>query len=248
MKKLLFLVCCIFPQLNNLAFSRSDSTPAMQMCRTIEIALYEDFILPGKSLPASFEDMPFLRECAEHQWADRPHEFDRLNDLAIVPNAPAIKNEQGISANRAGSRLFAISRTWNFDYSRKGFDESDPMSGGRFVILISENPLSVAPSWIPEQEARVIISQVNGFDPAIQPRSFNDFAKNARSKVIERDAHKENMRKIWADSTRPNRHRKDGPVKILGNHRELWIIGACIVGSLLILHMIRRGLKSKANL
>lgn len=205
MKKLLLLVCCIFPQLTPFAFSRTETTAAMQMCRTVEIALYEDFILPGKPLPVSFEDMPYLRECAENQWADRPHEFELLNDLVVVPYAPAIKKEQGISSNRAGLRLFAISRTWNFDYARKGFVRSDPMAGGRFVILISENPLSVAPSWIPEQEARTILNQVSDFDPAKQPSSFDEFAKIAHSKVIEKDTHIMNMRKIWGDSTRPDR-------------------------------------------
>lgn len=240
MKRLLLLSYVIFHQFVSFAFSYTETTSAMQMCRTIEIALYDDFILPGKPLPWSFENMPFLRECAEHQWAESPHEFELLNDLVIVPSAPTIKKEQGISLNRAGSRLFAISRTWNFDYSKNGFDRSNPRDGGRFVILISENPLSVAPSWISEQEARITLNQIVGFDPAKQPRSFDDFEKNARTKVTEKEARVENTRKMGRNSTRPNLRTRNSSSTIFGNHGELWIIAAFMVLVLLILLAIRQ--------
>ena len=242
MKKIRFWVCCLSSLFVSFAFSRTETTSAMQMCRTVEIALYEDFILAGKPLPKSFEDMPFLRECAEHQWAQLPHEFELLNDLAIVPNAPLIKKEQGIPLNHVGSRLFAISRTWNFDYAKNGFDASDPMAGGRFIILISDNPPSVAPSWIPEQEARNILTQVKDFDPTKQPRSFDDFAKKTRAEITDKEAKIKKMHAIWGNS--PQANFRDSS-KIIESYGRSWIIGAFTVLVLLILFAILRIIRSQ---
>lgn len=170
--KIMFLSLFFFSQFSVLAYSRSESTPNMQICRDVEMSLAYDFLIPEKPLPDSFEEMPFIRECVDRIWSNPEYQISILNNLAIVPDAPEIKPQDGVRGEFMNHQLFAISREFNYDYAAKDTDQSDPLNGGRFAIVISRDGKSASPSWIPESEARMILKQMKDFDPKTQPLAF----------------------------------------------------------------------------
>lgn len=166
--KLILILTCIFSSIMHL-HAGGDATITLGICRDISMSLKDDFIDQGKSLPASFEDFPMLKSSVEKY----PGILKHLNTLAIVPNAPIIGEELGISRSLSGRRIFAISRNVSFDYAKNKYS-SDPVKGGRYIVAIESPSQDYPGSWISEPEAQIIFKQLKGFDPAKQPLAFQN--------------------------------------------------------------------------
>lgn len=218
----------------------------MHICRNIEFSLVDDFLIPGKPLPSSFDEMPLVRQLMENS----PSQIALINTLAIVPNTHEIESGQGILRDRWGRRLFAISRTWNYDYSKEGANKRSPMDGGRFAIMISPDQSSAAPSWIPEPEARLILQQVDGFDPAKQPLSFLDLAQAAAEKSRnQRDPRTQNWQEMPQTAGETNKWKTGGTenhpvitretIRSGKYNRLIWVSGASILAGLIIYMVVR---------
>jgi len=221
-----------------------DSTPTLQMCRNIEMSLVDGFLDKGKYLPNSFEEMTLLREMAENQWKNQPRTLELINSLALVPNAPTIKSIEGISRSLWGWRLFAISRSWNFDYS-KDKASIDPAEGGRFVIMISPDGSSATPNWIPEPEARVILDQLKDFDPKKQPLAFENIIQSKR----EMNPQQNESNKTAREHLRKKGNVGSGVQKIPDNQYpkqwgRYWIAGGVSLAAFLIWMTLRKRAKS----
>jgi hypothetical protein len=174
--KLILILTCIFSSIMHL-HAGGDATITLGICRDISMSLKDDFIDQGKSLPASFEDFPMLKSSVEKY----PGILKHLNTLAIVPNAPIIGEELGISRSRSGRKIFAISRNVSFDYAKNKYS-SDPVKGGRYIVAIESPSQDYPGSWISEPEAQIIFKQLKGFDPAKQPLAFQNMNADVSEK------------------------------------------------------------------
>lgn len=112
------------------------------------------------------------------------------------------------------------------------------MAGGRFAIVIfAEGSPSAAPSWIPESEARIIISQIKDFDPVNQPLAFDELRQLAREKQEQKGQ--------WTGSSEesPSKHTQSGAPESLAkpwDHWALWIGIAVLLVSIGIWFLIKR--------
>lgn len=185
--------------------------------RQISMCVFDDFLREKKDLPKSFDDIPSLRE-----WVIKETAIASLvNDLAIVPTTPLIHAEQGISNKFTKYKLFAISRGRSFDtvISSEG---SDRAIGGRHSILIDEKNSDIFSMWIPENQAQIILKQINDFDPTKQPLAFQGLTQN---NTMHSD---ESIQPKQQSTPQGNSKFKS----ISGSLRELkllWILGGCIL-------------------
>lgn len=156
----------------------SDSTDSLSVCREIGVSLTLEYLKQGRSLPDSLNRLEGFREYRRGDlWALRI-----ANSMAVVPGAPVIRLEQGISRDRVGPKLFAIGRYESFDYGDPA-DKGVSGRGGRHSIWIAEDGITAITNWIPEPEVRLILDQVGNFEPAAQPLPFPDVAKMERKKM-----------------------------------------------------------------
>lgn len=171
MVKIITIICCVWISIlaDNL-FARILISGEMTACRNIEIALGIDFISQGKSLPKSWDEFSLIQRI-RHDGRSADIETVRgTNALAIVPGSPALGPDKGISPDRSGMRLFAISRNKS--------EQHDPFTSetsiGRCVILVADDGTDVMANWILENEALLMLSQLPEFNPLHQELAFDE--------------------------------------------------------------------------
>ncbi len=158
----------VFIAISGLLIGRSDMTQAMAASRDLEFMIVVEFLSEGKELPSAWNDIHGIQEMRMNIANQNKDKLLMLNNLALVPGAPLIRSEEGIQMNHQGYRLFAISRTTNFDEK----SELNQSEGARYAVLVSMESSEVMSSRIPEPEARLILQQIDGFDPEKQPLAF----------------------------------------------------------------------------
>lgn len=155
--------------------------------------------LSNQPLPDSWDEIEPVVEIRKMDPRGSLHVMKTINSFALVPGAPVIIKEPGISYEYYGKRLFLISRSE---------DVIPPDSPGRYVILI--DPEGTDPKtmraysyFIPEATAQLILGQLKVFDPkktsvafenlpAIEKRfkaeqkELDDFGKAHQSRPVKR--------------------------------------------------------------
>lgn len=163
---LLLLIC-----FSNGSLARVDITSSKAVYKDVTLIIWNDYLREGKELPVSWKEIPTLKEMVADQSVRHADAFKVLNSMAIVPGAPIIFAEPGVSTIFSGRRLFAIAKKWDFENSKPGLS-SDPLDGGRNAILITADGSDVISNWIPEGQARLILKRLNDFKPEEQPPEF----------------------------------------------------------------------------
>lgn len=158
--------------------AKTSISPEMNACRQIELMVGIEFLAKGKDIPITWGEIPTIqrmRNETQGEYVDTSsiNLLRHLNSFAIVPHAPVIVSEPGISKKRAAKRLFAISR----DKNLASEDASGQAEGGRYAVLLSNDGNATEPHWIPESEANIILSQFKEFDPSNQPLPFPDIVR-----------------------------------------------------------------------
>ena len=154
--------------------------------RALEQDLAINYMGKGVALPTRLEEFEGMRLVAGiGKKRLSPHGIKAINSFVIVPNAPEIKKVSGIPDTLVGKRLYIISRFPNHDRAPAGADPSDPLSGGRQAILISEADSKTDIPWIPEPTAQLLIKQIEGFHPMEQTSAFVSEAEAAGLSVTE---------------------------------------------------------------
>lgn len=147
----------------------NDSTPALSIFRDITVCLKEDYLSKGKKLPDSLNEIPMFREMTINAWKD-VRSLKLINTLALVPGAPLIRQEDGISPSHWGSKMFAISRTHNTEYSNHTFNGNP--EEGRYYITITPDGANATAGWLRESQVQLFFRQVPTFEPLKQPFTF----------------------------------------------------------------------------
>lgn len=195
-----------------------DISEETNVFRQISMCIFDDFLSKNKSLPESFDDIPSLNE-----WVSRETDIAILvNELAIVPNMPLIRAEQGLLHKFTAYKLFAISRIESFDRVMSGQD-TDGKNGGRYSILINSENSDIFSMWIPENQAQLILKQIDGFDPNKQPLAF----QNLKNKKPEHD---DNLfRQVQPLPSSKADTNSNGIQRKVGVFSWLWILGGVIL-------------------
>lgn len=141
--------------------------------RALEQDIEFSYMDMKKPLPKRLEEFEGMRAVAGIG-ANRlsPYGIKAINSFVIVPEAPKIKKGPGIPEELVGKRLYVINRFPNYDNAPVNADRSDPFSGGRQVILISDHDSRLDIPWIPESIVRLLIAQIKGFQPEKQAPAF----------------------------------------------------------------------------
>ncbi len=183
MKNIIFIIIFLVYSFESLV-ARVEMSDTSVTCRNMIFFLWEDFLNKGSDLPSSFDDIQSYRDVLETYSNPRTlvGTIGIINRLAIVPDAPVIQAGEGISRERQNRRLFAISRSMSFDYPSPE-PTGDLPKGGRFAIVITPDGSDALPYWISESEARLILRQIDGFDPAKQPLAFEDLIQVANKSL-----------------------------------------------------------------
>lgn len=200
-------------------------TATHSACNDIGLSIYDEFIEAGKKLPSSWDEFAIIREIKSNSLKQNSETAKKINTLAIVPASPAIREEQGIIRSRWNQRLFAISRTWNFDYT-KTKSGSDPVHGGRFAILITPDKSSVFTEWIPETEVQIILRQLGDFDPKNQPLAFENLEQVVREKENRKEPTITDLKE--SHEKKPKSGTQGSSVKSL-DQPKLWIVAIALL-------------------
>lgn len=132
----------------------------------------------GKELPKSWDDFETIGMMKNGLLKHQLFQAKTINSFALVPTAPIIEAQPGISQEYQGHRLFLISKKENFT-TNKG--------SGRYAILIKpqeldSQPMRIFADFIPEGTAKLILNKIPDFDPARQPLAFEDLSPFEREK------------------------------------------------------------------
>lgn len=224
------------------AFASEDVPERFVWFRQLAMSLGDDLASGHGEPPKNFSEIGILHEMLKNP-TGRFKIKSEINSLCLVPNAPVIEaNFSGeLQRNYHGARLFAISRNVNHDLSTEEND-SAPLIGGRYAILIESGGESAWCTWIRENNVQIILSGIPGFDPSVQPLIYENIdrerieiesdRKRIESGALERRqealGQKKSARK---DSMGPdNSH----TLKEQNNAVPLfWIVGAVILAALI---------------
>jgi hypothetical protein len=166
-------------------FSNANSTISakMMICIEIESNLLYQFVNVRKDLPVSWDEFQTISMTKSGLLQYQTFRAKTINSFALVPGAPIIQPQPGISREYSGHRLFLISRDETFTKT--------PVSG-RYAILIKPEELDSKPvqtysHFIHEETAQIILKQIKGFDPQRQPLAFENFDQLERNKKSQQD-------------------------------------------------------------
>lgn len=216
----------------------------MRICGFLESCLVRQSIDDNKNLPTSWNDFEVISYIKKDLKNHSLFELKTINSFAIVPGAPLIQPESGISGEYRGHRLFLISREENITkYSGKG----------RCVILIKPEELDSKPVrtysyFIPEETALLILKQIKGFDPKEQPIAFENIDQLER----EKKASQEKMEQTIRENMRTNGKFKpdnrttpgDQPSINWESYKSAWITGGVILTAFFIWIFVRKRVKN----
>ena len=116
MKKLSIFALLAFC-LSALSNAESRGTAQMTVCGSPESTLIDDFIGAKKGLPTSWDDFEEIALLKKGSLQLDSFRIKTTNSFALVPGAPVIQAESGISRDYQGRRLFLISREENLTKS-----------------------------------------------------------------------------------------------------------------------------------
>lgn len=228
----LFIFMSVFIPLSGCSKDEARFSDMLIMVRSIEIGLHEQYLVNGKPLPSSLNEIDFLKEIA----ARSPAEGMLFNEMAVVTGAPKIIEETGIRRDHINWRLFAIGREVNTDkVSFKGAD-GNPMPG-RYSVWISPDGTYCSPGWIPETEVQAALKQIGGFDPTTQPLAFPDAAERVRENIERKRKLREGIREDLERAGRrsPKERSTDGSAPAAGNSGRLrWLLIGIVTLALLL--------------
>ncbi len=218
----------------NAAIAHNLETPTLGICRRLAMIVWDEVIREGHTLPESWDEIPGIGRIRNDPSVMNPSELAIINTLAIVPHAPEIVPEPGISRDHSERRLFVIGRKSSFDHAPSDHN-FDPLKGGRFAILVAPDASDIVATWIPEPEARIILKQIEGFDPSAQSLAFKniaqlEFEKEERHQRLMKDARKNLI-------ARPSRW---NIVKVSASALSAWIAGGVVVFFLLVWLVARK--------
>lgn len=170
MKYLLITFFCFgVPAQRTLA--RSDMSAARNACNIVETVIWDEFLNQGKNLPSTWQEIPTFRDIDDAELSRDLGTYKQINSLALVPDAPIIRDATGITPNFSGRRLFAISRK-PAPYEKTTDQNSGPAKYGRYAILVAKDGSEIMPNWIPEPVVQIILNQIKDFDAEKQPLAF----------------------------------------------------------------------------
>ena len=209
---------------------RAGASATQHACNVVEIAIWDEFVSSGKALPNAWEEIQLIADMRRKSGEQNPDLLMKINTLAIVPGGPAIGESQRIRRDRWNNNIFAISRTELFDNAK------DPsVQGGRFALIVKPDKSEIATHWLPETEAKEILAQLKGFEPAKQPLAFESAAELVRIERESRDALVKDFRKLSAGDkrsaaqTHPGDFEKDGWIL---RSFALWpVIALAVIGT-----------------
>ena len=126
--------------------------------------------LSNQPLPSSWDEIEPIAEIRKMDPRGSLYTMRTINSFSLVPGAPVIIKEPGISREHYGKRLFLISR------------EEEPVqfnSPGRCVVLVDPKSIDATALrtysyFIPEASAQLILGQIEGFDPKKTPVAFEN--------------------------------------------------------------------------
>lgn len=226
MKKIL-IAFHIFACLTAIVFAKSEMSSQTAFFRQVTICVFDEFVDSKKELPKTFDSILSLRSSIEKtSISHRANAISYINMLAIVPNAPLIQPEQGISHKFANYRLFAIGRSKSFDKVMSS-EGKDSELGGRYSILLNVDNSDAHSMWIPEKEAQIILKQLKGFDPMNRPLAFQDL-------ISEMKRGDGLFRQDQLPTSTDNDSSLDQMQKKRGNSQWPWILGGSILFMALI--------------
>lgn len=237
MKKVLLLPVALLT-LSLPLMGRVSASATQHACNVVEIAIWDEFVSSGKALPDAWEEIQLIADMRRKSGEQNPDLLVKINTLAIVPGGPAIGESQRIRRDRWNSNIFAISRTELFDNAK------DPsVEGGRFALIVKPDKSEIATHWLPETEAREILGQLEGFDPAKQPLAFENAGELVRIERKARDALVKDFRsqlardKGSASQTHARGFEKDGSPF---HSFYLWLIAALMISSAIVVVVAMR--------
>lgn len=184
--KFLKLAMC-FLGLCGVALGRSTNSGEISLCNSISLQIKAEFLDIGRDIPTSWGELQGIKMIQDGRIKVGVKGLDAYNNFAIVPGAPLIQPSSEIPREYVGMHLFLI---------RRDPEESKIYSyTGRAAILIGpETPdpkeRRVMATFLREEVAGVMIAQINGFDPKIQPLAFEKkFISeiNEREEVVQRE-------------------------------------------------------------
>jgi hypothetical protein len=154
--------------------SKADSrmTAEMIVSNNLVGEMYVQIDSIDQELPKSWDDFESIGMMKNQSLKHQLFRAKIINTFALVPGAPVIASQPGISREYYGHRLFLVSRVETFTKSQ---------GGGRYAILIKpeeldSKPVRIFSHFIPEEIAELILKQVSSFDPERQPRAFQDLS------------------------------------------------------------------------
>ncbi len=160
--------------------------PEVRICRDVEMDLNHTFIKKFKELPSSWAEFTEVKMTNKGTSERNTFRIKTINSFALVPNRPKIKLDSEIPTEYSGKFLYLIGKheviSKNSGVGRcailLAFSEKDPTGLVTYSYLI------------PEDIAKKIIQQIDGFDPEKQPIAFPDLGDIKRI-----DAHESNTTK-----------------------------------------------------
>ncbi len=183
--------------------------PGLVICRQLGISIALEVIQEGQAIPASWENIPMIREKLDHLLEQNPNELILINTMALVPGAPGIKSMPGLPKDYQDRRLFAIGRKPSFDFSST---QSEGTEGGRYYIAITADGSDTIAGWMPESQVKLIFQQIPGFDPADQPLPFENAEKLLReAKFRQKELENEVRKQFPPTRQRPGTNRPAYP-------------------------------------
>lgn len=167
--KVLIIIILAFGIISDFSQARGISGE-MGVCRELEIELSFRLKQEQKGLPDSWDDFIGVVAVKKGQLELESFRVKAINSFALVPGAPVIQTQKGIPREYQGYRLVLISREENIT-ERAGTGRcalfADP--GGQ-----NSKQFPVYSAFIPEETAKLILSQIRGYDPKTQPVAFDD--------------------------------------------------------------------------
>lgn len=223
------------------AYSNSSlQATEMGVCRDLEMSLMMQFIEEGKALPKTWDDFQEVGLIKKNPSGRDLFKINSINSFSLVPNIPLIKDQAGISHEYRGLRLFLI--------SRQGIDTKS--SGvGRCVILVKQGEteskfIRAYSYFIPEETAKIILSQINEFDPMRQPLAFDDKFISENRNTIKGNSLERNPSKTPHLPESGQAEFGSGSVITGANFNIFWVIVFAIsIFSLLVFILNRRARK-----
>ncbi len=201
--------------------------------------------LSNQPLPGSWDEIEPVVEIRKMDPRGSLYVMKTINSFALVPGAPVIIKEPGISYEYYGKRLFLISRSEDF---------VPPDSPGRYAILIDPEgtdpeKMQTYSHFIPEETAQLILGQLKGFDPKKTPVAFEDLpAIEKRFKAEQKELDDFAKAQLPRPRQRPGTNRPAYPpaagvkATIPASRVVEWTVAGAIVAGLVFWYL-RKGKK-----